>query len=82
MGHQSPPQYNPVDYVMDLVNQDMQIREQIKEAYLQKKIIQNVYSISSQLQSQYLIAESSEDEKDLTNPDNMQVNSLLDFYHK
>ncbi|CAF4407764.1 unnamed protein product, partial [Adineta steineri] len=40
MGHQSPAQYNPADYVMDLVNQDMKIREELKEAYLQNRMIE------------------------------------------
>ncbi|CAF3701063.1 unnamed protein product [Rotaria sp. Silwood1] len=80
MGHHSPPQYNPADYVMDLVNQDMKIREQLKEAYLQNKITGNINTISNQLQSQYsstarqyLLAEPSGNEADLTNPDNVNL---------
>ncbi|CAF1286411.1 unnamed protein product [Rotaria sordida] len=80
MGHHSPPQYNPADYVMDLVNQDMKIREQLKEAYLKNKIIKNLNTISNQLQleysssaRQYLLGEPSGNEADLTNPDNVNL---------
>ncbi|CAF1036454.1 unnamed protein product [Adineta steineri] len=84
LGHHSPPQYNPADYVMDLVNQDMKIREELKEAYLQNKINTNVKTISNQLQKQqqyqystagrqYLLAEPSGDVADLTNPDNVNL---------
>jgi hypothetical protein len=55
LGHYSPPQYNPADYVMDLVNQDMKVREELKEAYLQNRNTANVKIISDpvQLQHQY-----------------------------
>jgi hypothetical protein len=67
---------------MDLVNQDMQVREQLKEAYLQNKVTTHVTTISNQLQQQqqystagrqYLLAEPSGNESDLTNPDNINL---------
>jgi ABC-type multidrug transport system permease subunit len=67
---------------MDLVNQDMKVREELKEAYLQNRIKTNVATISNQsLQQQqyptagrqYLIAEPSGNESDLTNPDNVNL---------
>ncbi|CAF3970886.1 unnamed protein product [Adineta steineri] len=76
LGHQSPPQYNPADYVMDLVNQDMKIREELKEAYLQNKINTNDKTISKQYSTagrQYLLAEPSGNVADLTNPDNVNL---------
>ncbi|CAF2241320.1 unnamed protein product [Rotaria magnacalcarata] len=80
MGHHSPPQYNPADYVMDLVNQDMTIREQLKDAYLTNKLVGHVKSVSNQVQSQtstnahqYLIPEPSGNEPNLTNPDNVNL---------
>jgi len=83
MGHHSPPQYNPADYVMDLVNQDMKVREELKEAYLQNRITVNQQVASIQLQEEqqyysaearkYLIAEPSGNEADLTNPDNINL---------
>ncbi|CAF1282949.1 unnamed protein product [Adineta steineri] len=82
LGHYSPPQYNPADYVMDLVNQDMKIREELKEAYLQNKINTNIKTISNQLQQQYqystagrqyLLAEPSGNVADLTNLDNVNL---------
>jgi hypothetical protein len=83
MGHHSPPQYNPADYVMDLVNQDMKVREELKEAYLQNRITVNQQVASIQLQEEqqyysaearkYLIAEPSGNEADLTNPDNVNL---------
>ncbi|CAF0894342.1 unnamed protein product [Rotaria sp. Silwood1] len=73
MGYHSPSQYNPADYVMDLVSQDMKVREQLKEEYLQNKITKHVNTISNLLQSQYLLAEPSGNEADLTNPDNVNL---------
>jgi ABC-type multidrug transport system permease subunit len=79
MGHHSPAQYNPADYVMDLVNQDMKIREELKEAYLQNRITTNIKTISNQVQQHstagrdYLSAEPSGNEADLTNPDNVNL---------
>ncbi|CAF1068068.1 unnamed protein product [Adineta steineri] len=76
LGHHSPPQYNPADYVMDLVNQDMKIREELKEAYLQNKINTNVKTISNQYSTagrQYLLTEPSGDVADLTNSDNVNL---------
>ena len=65
---------------MDLVNQDMTIREELKQAYLQNRITANVKTISDQLQQQYstdgrqyLLAEPSGNEADLTNPDNVNL---------
>ncbi len=65
---------------MDLVNQDMKVREELKEAYLQNKIIANQQIASHQLSNQYssegrqyLIAEPSGNESDLTNPDNVNL---------
>jgi hypothetical protein len=83
MGHHSPPQYNPADYVMDLVNQDMKVREELKVAYLQNRITVNQQVASIQLQEEqqyysaearkYLVAEPSGNEADLTNPDNVNL---------
>ncbi|CAF1071493.1 unnamed protein product [Adineta steineri] len=80
MGHQSPLQYNPADYVMDLVNQDMKVREDLKEAYLRNRIIVNEIKSISQFKEQnssegrkYLSAEPSGNESDLTNPDNVNL---------
>ena len=73
MNYNCPSQYNPADYVMDLVNQDMKIREELKEAYLQHRIISG--QIPSQLSesSRYLMAEPSGKESDLTNPDKVNL---------
>jgi len=73
MGHNSPPQYNPADYVMDLVNQDTKIRDELKEAYRQNRMIGNQKKPLEQIQQQYLIPEPSGDESDLTNPDNVNL---------
>ena len=80
MGHQSPTQYNPADYVMDLVNQDMKVREDLKEAYLRNRITLNErkpISPSEQQYStegrQYLTGEPSGNEADLPNPDNVNL---------
>jgi len=80
MDHHCPAQYNPADYVMDLVNQDMKVREELKEAYLQNRIIANEKKPAGQLLQQnssasiqYLIAEPSGNEADLTNPDNVNL---------
>ncbi|CAF3590114.1 unnamed protein product [Adineta steineri] len=72
MGHHSPEQYNPADYVMDLVNQDMKIREELKEAYLQNRMIEG-QPRPSNTGTQYLVAEPSGKESDLTNPDNVNL---------
>ncbi len=53
MGHESPAQYNPADYVMDLVNQDMKVREELKEAYAQNRTIMNEKKPADQLSQQY-----------------------------
>ena len=68
---------------MDLVNQDMKIREELKEAYLQNRINVNEQVASPQQSQQqeyysaearqYLIAEPSGNESDLTNPDNINL---------
>ncbi|UJR07235.1 hypothetical protein I4U23_011523 [Adineta vaga] len=68
MGYESPIQYNPADYVMDLVNQDMKIREELKQAYIQNQIISK-----DNQGNQYLISEPSGNESDLTNPDNIDL---------
>jgi hypothetical protein len=73
MGHQSPPQYNPADYVMDLVNQDMKIREELKEAYLRNRMITGQQPQHGSEAMRYLIAEPSGKESDLTNPDNVNL---------
>ena len=82
MGHNSPPQYNPADYVMDLVNQDMKIREELKEAYLQNRAITNPQKtinhptgqqFFSQQAREYLALEPTGNESDLTNPDNVNL---------
>jgi ABC-type transport system involved in multi-copper enzyme maturation permease subunit len=84
MGYHCPEQYNPADYVMDLVNQDMKVREELKEAYLQNRITANQQVVSVQLEEQqqqnnsaearqYLIGEPSGNEADLTNPDNVNL---------
>jgi hypothetical protein len=66
---------------MDLVNQDMKVREELKEAYLQNRITNNIQTVSS-LQTQYstagrqyLTAEPSGDESDLPNPGNVNLTS-------
>jgi hypothetical protein len=84
MGYHCPAQYNPADYVMDLVNQDMKVREELKEAYLQNRITTNQQVVSVQLEEQqqrnnsvearqYLVGEPSGNEADLTNPDNVNL---------
>ena len=79
LGYHAPSQYNPADYVMDLVNQDMNVREELKQAYLQNRNTTNVSTISLQSQKystegrHYLIAEPSGQESDLTNPDNVNL---------
>jgi hypothetical protein len=80
LGHHCPSQYNPADYVMDLVNQDMKVREELQEAYLQNRIIGDKKKSSGQtLQQyssegrQYLTAEPSGNEADLTNPDKVNL---------
>ncbi len=35
LGHYSPSHYNSADFIMDLINQDMKVREKLKEAYIQ-----------------------------------------------
>ena len=81
MGHICPAQYNPADYVMDLVNQDMKIREELQEAYQQNRIIGDQkkalsgpvlqkYSVEGR---HYLTAEPSGNESDLTNPDRVNL---------
>jgi hypothetical protein len=85
LGHQSPAQYNPADYVMDLVNQDTKVREELKLAYHQNRTIVNenktVAQLSQQYSSegaQYLIAEPSINEADLKNPNNTHLTSNPD----
>ncbi|UJR21543.1 hypothetical protein I4U23_024628 [Adineta vaga] len=80
LGHHSPEQYNPADYVMDLVNQDMNVREELKQVYLRNRLVSNIKTISSEFQQQsspasqqYLLAEPSGNEADLTNPDNVNL---------
>jgi ABC-type multidrug transport system permease subunit len=69
---------------MDLVNQDMKVREELKEAYLQNRITANQQVVSVQLEEQqqrnnsvearqYLVGEPSGNEADLTNPDNVNL---------
>jgi hypothetical protein len=67
---------------MDLVNQDMKVREELKEAYLQNRSTGNVKTISNpaQLQQQYsragrqyLLDEPSGNEVDLPNLDNINL---------
>src|SRR5690349_7614833 len=65
---------------MDLVNQDMKVREELKEAYLQNKVVANEKKPSGELLQQYstegiqyLMAEPSGNEDDLTNPDNVDL---------
>ena len=83
MGHHSPAQYNPADYVMDLVNQDMKVREELKDAYQQNRVIANqkggfhqpqgesqFYSTEAQ---RCLFPEPSGNESDLTNPDKVNL---------
>jgi ABC-type transport system involved in multi-copper enzyme maturation permease subunit len=67
---------------MDLVNQDMQIREELKEAYQQHRAIGNEKSANTHLQhqystegKQYLVSEPSNKEADLPNPDNTILSS-------
>ncbi|CAF1379057.1 unnamed protein product [Adineta steineri] len=65
LGHHAPLQYNPADFIMDLVNQDMETREQLKEAYIQNKSSNNLqYSTEGR---KYLIDEPNGKEIDLIN---------------
>ncbi|CAF3800224.1 unnamed protein product, partial [Adineta steineri] len=65
LGHHAPLQYNPADFIMDLVNQDMETREQLKKAYIQNKSSNNSqHSIEGR---KYLIDEPNEKEIDLIN---------------
>ncbi|CAF0946483.1 unnamed protein product [Adineta steineri] len=65
LGHHAPLQYNPADFIMDLVNQDKEIREHLKEAYIQNKSSNNLqYSTEGR---KYLIDEPNEKEIDLIN---------------
>ena len=64
VGHQSPAQYNPADFIMDLVNQDMKVREELKEAYIKNRYTLNEQRPSVEAQ-QYLIGEPSGNEKEL-----------------
>ena len=73
MGHQSPAQYNPADYVMDLVNQDMKIREDLKVAYAENK-----QPTSRGTAGQYLFAEPSGSEADLVR---VEGSNLADTKH-
>jgi hypothetical protein len=57
---------------MDLVNQDMKIREELKVAYQENKITADRKTLSNQAQ-QYLVAEPSGKESDLVNPDNINL---------
>jgi len=69
MGYESPLQYNPADYVMDLVNQDMKVRERLKHAYQENRIQSN----GSSQEGQYLTAEPSGNEVDLVDHDNVNL---------
>jgi ABC-type multidrug transport system permease subunit len=59
----------------------MKIREELKDAYLQNRITTNVKTITNQFNQeqystagrQYLVAEPSGNESDLTNPDNVNL---------
>lgn len=68
-GYQSPPQYNPADFIMDLVNQDLKIREELKEVYVKNRYITDEKKsfIDSEEKSaqKYLIGEPTGNEKDL-----------------
>ncbi|CAF1538549.1 unnamed protein product, partial [Adineta steineri] len=69
LGHHAPLQYNPADFIMDLVNQDKEIREELKEAYIQNKSsnrLENPHKYSSEGRK-YLIDEPNEKEIDLIN---------------
>ncbi|CAF1389700.1 unnamed protein product [Adineta steineri] len=74
LGHHAPLQYNPADFIMDLVNQDKEIREELKEAYVQNKSSNNV-QCSTEGQK-YLIDEPNGKEIDLINkyPINLMSN--------
>ena len=66
---------------MDLVNQDMKVREELKEAYLQNRVIANGKNDDVQVQQQqysiegrkYLALEPSNDESALSNPDKLDL---------
>lgn len=67
---------------MDLVNQDMKVREELKEAYQQNRVIANMKSNGTHFQkqystegTQYLVSEPSNVEADLPNPDNETLSS-------
>ncbi|CAF1454126.1 unnamed protein product [Adineta steineri] len=74
LGHHAPLQYNPADFIMDLVNQDKEIREELKEAYIQNKSSNN--SQHSTEGRKYLIDEPNGTEIDLINkyPINLMSN--------
>ena len=70
---------------MDLVNQDMKVREELKEAYEQNRLTANEKSARGQLQQQYsieakqfLIAEPSSNEADLPKPEHTSLDSHSD----
>lgn len=67
---------------MDLVNQDLEVREQLKEAYVRNKIVINGKELHNELQQgqryltegqRYLIGEPSGNEKDLPNGSSMKT---------
>ncbi|CAF4386595.1 unnamed protein product, partial [Adineta steineri] len=74
LGHHAPLQYNPADFIMNLVNQDNGIREELKEAYVQNKSSNNLqYSTEGR---KYLIDEPNGKEIELINkyPINLMSN--------
>ncbi|CAF1221195.1 unnamed protein product [Didymodactylos carnosus] len=61
LGYHAPAQYNPADYVMDLVNQDMAVREELKQAYVDVKLSKYVRSPSMD-GKQYLLEEPTDND--------------------
>ncbi|CAF4586381.1 unnamed protein product [Rotaria sp. Silwood2] len=83
LGYESPPRYNPADFIMDLVNQDTKVREELKEAYIKNKYFINKNKSYNQMEQssqlyltesqKYLIGEPNGSEIDLINENNIQL---------
>lgn len=81
LGHHCPAQYNPADYVMDLVNSDDHIREDLKLAYVSHHLVEGKKSKIQQDSDeslpdnaqQYLIPEPSGNEDELPQPTQTQL---------
>ncbi|CAF0892714.1 unnamed protein product [Adineta ricciae] len=73
VGYQCPPQYNPADFLMDLVNQDMSIRENLKEIYVQNRYFLSKNQSELTEAQKCLIGEPTENEIDSLNGNNLQL---------